>query len=147
MTSSDSERRENACGSIADGGEKILCYIKYDYNNMQTRCDKNDNEPGVLCSGLVIRGTSSDLNRTYDSWNPSPTSVNSGGVSFSYLRKDSKFSRLAYNYVTGFIFYPFLETPRSYHAIVKSRVFCFIGNGIVRKYLSSKYCLSWLNVA
>lgn len=110
-TSPDNERRENACESISSAGEKTLCYINYDYNNTTMRCDQNDNEPGLLCSGIVIRGTDSNLNRTYHSWNPSPLSVKSGGVSFSYFRKDSKFKRLAYLYTTGFIFYPVNFTP------------------------------------
>ena len=110
-SSVDSERRERACGDITSVGEKTLCYIRYDYSNTPPRCNENDNEPGVLCSGVVFRGTDDDLNRDYYSWNPSPASVQSGGVSFSYLRKDSKFTKLAYLYQTGFIFHPVNFTP------------------------------------
>jgi len=115
----DNERRENACGNITSAGEKTLCYIRYDYSNTPSRCNESDNEPGVLCSGVVFRGTDDDLNRGYYSWNPSPASVTSGGVSFSYLRKDSKFSKVAYNYETGFIFYPVNFTPSTKDNTIK----------------------------
>ncbi|KGT94078.1 hypothetical protein NG99_10860 [Erwinia typographi] len=115
----DYEKRERACGSVTDRGDKILCYIKYDYSNTAVRCDQDDNKPGVLCSGVIFRGTDSDLNRSFHSWNPSPTSVISGGVSFSYLRKDSSFNKTAYGYVTGFIFYPMLFTPVGMDSSIK----------------------------
>lgn len=115
----DSERRENACGNITSVGEKTLCYIRYDYNNTPSRCNENDNEPGVLCGGVVFRGTSDDINRDYYSWNPSPASVQSGGVSFSYLRKDSAFTQIAYSYDTGFIFYPVNFTPSTKDNTIK----------------------------
>ncbi|WP_434086437.1 hypothetical protein [Photorhabdus laumondii] len=60
--------------------------------------------PAFLCSGVILRGTihSND----YKFWQPSPSSIKSGGVSFSYLRKDAKFKRLAYGYKNGFIIFP-----------------------------------------
>lgn len=115
----ETERRERACENVTSSGEKTLCYIKYDYNNTQIRCNQNDSEPGVLCTGVVFRGTDSDLSRSYYSWNPSPASVTSGGVSFSYLRKDSKFNRLAYLYSSGFIFYPVNFTPKNKDNTIK----------------------------
>lgn len=115
----ENQRRENACGEIKSHGKKTLCFINYDYNNTQMRCNQNDMEPGVLCSGIVFRGTDNDLDRSYYSWNPSPSSIKSGGVSFSYLRKDSKFNRLAYLYTTGFIFYPAKFTPKNKDSTIK----------------------------
>lgn len=111
-TSVDIERRERSCGGVVPDGKKTLCHIKYDYNNTTYRCNQNNNEPGFLCSGVLMRGTDNDLNRTYYSWNPSPLSVKSGGVSFSFLREDAKFSKLAYLYTTGFIFFPNEFTPK-----------------------------------
>lgn len=41
-------------------------------------------------------------------WEPNPAS---NGVSFSYLRGDAKFRKLAYSYDAGFIFYPIFNAP------------------------------------
>jgi len=111
--------RENQCNDIATKGEKVLCFIKFDYNSDPSRCDQDDNKPGFMCSGIIIRGTTSDLNRDYYSWNPSPASVESGGVSFSFLRKDSRFKKLAYDYVNGLIFYPADFTPQGKDSTIK----------------------------
>lgn len=92
-------------------GVKTACRLTADYNATLSECGKNGNAPAFVCSGILIRGTDSNLNRNYYSWNPSPKSVKSGGVSFSYLRKDSPFQRFAYGYVSGFIFHPQEYTP------------------------------------
>ncbi|WP_139375551.1 hypothetical protein [Serratia marcescens] len=42
-------------------------------------------EPAYLCSGVMFKGT--NPSERYNSWDPSPASVKSGGVFFSYLRK------------------------------------------------------------
>lgn len=63
------------------------------------------NNPAFLCSGILFRGTQAST--AYHSWNPSPGSQQRGGVSFSFLRADSKFSRLAYGYTNGLIFKPY----------------------------------------
>ncbi|KAB0507137.1 MULTISPECIES: hypothetical protein [Pseudomonas] len=65
--------------------------------------------PAFLCSGIVLRSTVPSTQ--YSSWNPSPHSQQSGGVSFSFLRKDSKFRDLVFGQINGFIFYPVLATP------------------------------------
>jgi hypothetical protein len=66
--------------------------------------------PAFLCSGVLIRGTR--YSTAYHSWDPSPTSLKDGGISFSYLRKDSKFDKLAFGYNNGVIFYPIFGAPK-----------------------------------
>ncbi|MEB0041095.1 hypothetical protein [Pseudomonas sp. MH10] len=75
------------------------------YHDTRENCGK-DSMPAFLCTGIDLRGTQASTQ--YDSWNPSPTAVKVGGVSFSYLRSDYKMMRLAYNYTNGFILYPVL---------------------------------------
>ncbi|MFQ6287580.1 N-acyl homoserine lactonase [Yersinia enterocolitica] len=88
------------------------------YHNSSSNCG-SANKPAFLCSGIMLRGTvPSNL---YHSWDPSPASVTSGGVSFSYLRKDAKFNRLAYGYKNGFIIYPHNNTPTN---LLKIEVLC-----------------------
>lgn len=65
--------------------------------------------PAFLCTGVMLRAT--ETNPAFFPWDPSPASIASGGVSFSWLRVDDNFARLAYGYGNGFIFYPVLDTP------------------------------------
>jgi hypothetical protein len=67
-------------------------------------------KPAFLCSGVLIRGT--QFSTAYHSWDPSPLSVQDGGISFSYLRTDAKLARLAYGYNNGLIFYPDFGAPQ-----------------------------------
>jgi len=53
----------------------------------------------------MIRGTSYREGRY--AWDNSPANHESGGVSFSYLRKDSVYRKLAYGYTNGYIFEPY----------------------------------------
>jgi hypothetical protein len=89
-------------------GAETAQYLTEDYANTAESCDGT--LPAFLCSGVVFRGTGA-FSTSYHSWDPSPASQTSGGVSFSYLRKDSKYSHLAYNYNNGFIFYNVFWTP------------------------------------
>jgi hypothetical protein len=57
----------------------------------------------------MIRAT--ETNPQFLPWDPSPASETSGGVSFSWLRKDNGFSNMVYNYNNGLIFYPSFDTP------------------------------------
>ena len=94
-------------GSVAlvgVAGNKVAQQLTDNYNNLAPDCGSATN-PAFRCSGVMLRGTMHSSQ--YHSWNPSPASVSSGGVSFSYLRKDSKFSKLAYGYSNGLIFVPY----------------------------------------
>lgn len=89
-------------------GQQIADYMNVDYNNVVENCG-SASRPAFLCSGVLFRATNPDT--SYNSWDPSPASVSSGGVSFSFLRKDSKFSKLAYGYLNGFVLYPYSYAP------------------------------------
>ncbi|EFE97283.1 hypothetical protein [Serratia odorifera] len=79
------------------------------YYNTAKDCG-SDSKPAFLCSGVIFRGT--QHSNQYKFWQPSPKSVQQGGVSFSYLRQDAKFQRLAYGYNNGFILYPIFGAPK-----------------------------------
>lgn len=78
------------------------------YQDTRTNCG-TASMPAFLCSGIVLRSTVPSAD--YSSWNPSPHSQQSGGVSFSFLRKDSKFRDLVFGQINGLIFYPVLANP------------------------------------
>lgn len=86
-------------------GETTAAHLTERYNDVRVNCGK-PSQPSFLCNGVLIRGT--DFETAYHSWDNSPNNHRSGGVSFSYLRRDSKFDRLAYSYNNGYIFLPVL---------------------------------------
>lgn len=78
------------------------------YYNTPQDCG-GPSRPAFLCSGVIFRGTR--YSTAYHSWDPSPRSVQNGGVSFSYLRADARFDKLAYGYHNGFTVYPIFGAP------------------------------------
>lgn len=82
----------------------VAAELTAQYRDTRADCG-NSSSPAFLCSGILFRGTQAST--AYHSWNPSPGSQQRGGVSFSFLRADSKFSRLAYGYTNGLIFKPY----------------------------------------
>ena len=82
-----------------NNGKTIANMLTNSYNNIVDDC--GEGKPAYLCSGVTLRGTSPKLGRF--ALDPSPSSIQSGGVSFSWLRKDAKFRKLSFNYGNGFI--------------------------------------------
>ncbi|KNH29836.1 halovibrin HvnA [Pseudomonas syringae] len=92
----------------AQSGATVATNLTNRYNDVRRDCGK-PSMPAFLCRGIILRSTvpSND----YSSWNPSPHSVKSGGVSFTFLGKDAKFKNLVFGQKNGFIFYPVLSKP------------------------------------
>ena len=81
-------------------GDQAVADLRRWYDDTRSDCG-GATSPAFLCSGVMLRATANSAN--YLPWNPNP---NSTGVSFSWIRKDTNFSKLAYGYGNGFIFYP-----------------------------------------
>lgn len=92
----------------ASGEQLVLTLSRY-YDDAIQNCGSSQ-EPAFKCSGITLRAT--ETNPSFFPWNPSPGSQTRGGVSFSWLRIDSNFSRSAYHYPNGFIIYPEHFTPQ-----------------------------------
>lgn len=90
----------------AGTGPEIAAYLTEAYHNKESMCRNNPSAPAFLCSGVILRAT--QYSTQFHFWNPNPAST---GVSFSYLRADAKFSKLAYGYNNGFILYPYFFKP------------------------------------
>ncbi|MET1070108.1 MAG: halovibrin HvnC [Pseudomonas prosekii] len=90
-------------------GQAVATQLTTLYGRKFANCNKSDSQPAFLCSGVTLRVTVKDP--AYKVWDPSPVSVKSGGVSFSYLRADANFGRLAWGYGNGYILYPIFEAP------------------------------------
>jgi hypothetical protein len=79
-------------------GEQIAGDLNARYNDTRPVCD--DSKPAYYCSGIALRAT---VNGDYDPWNPSPSGERVGGVSFSYMRKDTYITDFLYN--SGFLLF------------------------------------------
>ncbi|URL59765.1 hypothetical protein IM816_06650 [Luteibacter flocculans] len=80
-------------------GEKAVADLRRWYQDTRSDCG-GSTAPAFLCTGLMLRSTTSG---NFLPWNPNPSST---GVSFSWLRADTNFADLVFNYTNGFIFYP-----------------------------------------
>lgn len=65
-------------------GEQVAADLNTRYEDTRTTCDNNT--PAYYCNGVMSRGT---INSTYDPWDPSPTQITKGSISFTYLRRDA----------------------------------------------------------
>ncbi|AGK51619.1 bacterial Ig-like domain family protein [Burkholderia thailandensis MSMB121] len=93
---------------LVERGPEAAVQLNGWYNRTDLNCG-NPDRPSFQCSGVMLRAT--ETNPAFLPWDPSPGSIQSGGVSFSWLRMDNNFSSLVFNYSNGFIFYPALDTP------------------------------------
>lgn len=105
---------ESAAVGTMGGGTGVLSVdgpvtakeIQDSYNRADVYCNNKPSQPAFLCSGVLLRATENST--AFHAWNPNPNSL---GVSFSYLRSDSNFSKLAYGYTNGFILYSIFGAP------------------------------------
>lgn len=116
---SDGAAVEVGASANAVSGAQLAVELEKRYRDTRDNCGAAS-KPAFLCSGLLVRGT--EPSTQFDAWNPSPTSVANGGISFTYLRSDYKVKRLAYTYDSGLIFYPILSTPPGKQLI---EILCF----------------------
>lgn len=86
----------------AGEGTDVAWLMNYYYSRTLEDC--GEGRPLDQCSGLRIRGT--DSMQAFEPWDPSPSSVKSGGVSMSVLRKDMKYEDLGLKKSNGFVLKP-----------------------------------------
>jgi hypothetical protein len=98
--------------------------MQYRYYNKSKNCpawpngpaDYQANAPGYpeyFCTGILLRATSPSKEPKggwvpEDKSLPGNSSVSNGGMSFSYIRTDTKFYRLAFNFSNGFTLMPLM---------------------------------------
>ena len=95
----------------ADQGSDTVNRLNQLYNDTRQDCG-GPSKPAFLCSGLLFRATWPSTD--YQFYSVSPKSQASGGVSASYLRKDSKYRKLAYGLKSGFIFDTIFGNPKDH---------------------------------
>lgn len=118
----------------ARGLETIITLYSY-YNAVAADCG-GPGLPAVLCSGVPLRATENVPNGT--PWEPSDSAIESGGVSFSWLRQDLNFSLLPISRTNGFFFYPKLRTPPDKNGGID--VLCAFPNDGLTTYRNEQGC-------
>ncbi|WP_460090776.1 halovibrin HvnC [Pseudomonas sp. S2_E02] len=111
-TQSPVEQGVSNSPNVAMTGPQVVELLNQLYNSKFVNCHESANQPAFLCSGIILRVTDKQPGETHHVWNPSPTSIKNGGVSFSFLRADSKFGRLAWGKGNGLMLYPIFGAPQ-----------------------------------
>lgn len=83
--------------NTVSSGDAIVAAMNIRYSDTRAACPNN--LPAYYCGGVTIRTT---FNENYDPWDPSPLAIQLGGISFSYMRKDTRVTDLYHN--SGFTF-------------------------------------------
>ncbi|WP_086632806.1 hypothetical protein, partial [Commensalibacter intestini] len=87
-----------------DRGVTIADELNVNYNNIVDNCGSKK-KPAYECSGILFRQAS--YSSSSHVWDPNAKSIQYGGISFSYLRKDIHFKNFLHsNRSSGFIYYP-----------------------------------------
>lgn len=112
-----------------NNGPQVLADLRRLYASTPVNCG-SDTRPGFLCSGIIMRDA--DYSTSFHAWDPSPTQISKGGVSFIYIRKDSKF--LMYSgFTKGYMIYPEFERPTNKMSLMIECLFPMDGGSDVRK--------------
>ena len=80
-------------------GQQLVDELNAQYENQDEMCAGN--KAAFYCSGVLIRTVNDDP--AFHAWNPSPSAMRLGGVSFSYMRLGLDMNRLQGNRTQGFI--------------------------------------------
>lgn len=88
-------------------GDQAVAELYQQYYDTANACRSG---AALNCTGVMLRAV--EYSPAYHSWDPSPKSRESGGVSFSWLREDSTFNKLAFKLKAGFLAYPKELAPK-----------------------------------
>ena len=94
-------------------GEEAANDLNTRYNDVRASCQNN--QPAYYCSGVTLRST---VHGNYDPWDPSPSGVKVGGVSFSYMRKDT--------YITDFLYSSGFLLLDQEHALSENKALTYL---------------------
>lgn len=90
------------------------------FYDKRTECFNRNNakKPAYQCSGILIRGVKDGHS---PAWRMKPGNAQRTSFSVAFLREDTPFDSMPFNYNTGFIIYPHLSTPKKKNSY---RVYC-----------------------
>jgi len=90
-------------------GSEVAAAIQARYDDERTTmCAGSDTAPSFLCSGVILRSTAYPFDGHV--WDPKGSSnPKPGGISFSWMRRDAQFKKVAHRYAQGFVLVPVLK--------------------------------------
>ncbi|SFW32616.1 HvnC protein [Luteibacter sp. UNCMF366Tsu5.1] len=90
-------------------GIAVAATIQARYDDERTTtCAGSDTAPSFLCSGVILRSTV--YPSTGHVWDPKgAANPKPGGISFSWMRRDAQFNKVAHRYAQGFLLVPVLK--------------------------------------
>lgn len=95
-------------GAAQIASANVASDLSTNYSKVVENCG-SVNRPGFLCSGVLLRFT--NTNKKYHTWDPSPTSIETGGTSFMFLRRDIDIKLYFQGKTSGIIYYPSMLKP------------------------------------
>lgn len=101
----------SASGETEDSHTEIEVQLENKYYSDDDICvgeflnNKYEELPAYQCSGVMLRGVRSNLPEGLNAWDPYPAG-RTLDTSFSFFRSDIRSTRLAWDYVFGFIILP-----------------------------------------
>jgi len=104
-------------GGAGVDGQRVAAQLNERYSNTSNDCA---GQAAYYCNGVLVRVMSATT--SYKAWNPSDASIRSGGVSFTYLRKDTGVTQVAWDKAQGIVFKAYTPTPPS--GTVSVRLLC-----------------------
>jgi len=99
----------NSFNSFAESGIDVAQALEQRYKSNIEICPSGATL--YECSGIIARMVKVPDAHEYDVWDPSPSSIERNGVSFSFIRED--ISRRVIGGDGGFIFYPKESLPKN----------------------------------
>lgn len=95
-----------ATTSLDERGRQAVIELRRWYDSVSDDCGGPD-KPGYLCSGIVLRTTSSS---NFLPWEPTDSQIAKGSVAFSWVRRDNTFGK-PFGNQNGMILYPPQAVP------------------------------------
>lgn len=92
-------------------------------NRFYSTEDTCGDRAAFYCNGILLRAT--DASTAFHAWDPSPTSVRTGAVSFSFFRNDLQSTRLQSSRTQGFILLPSEDMSAKYYPVSVSCSFAY----------------------
>lgn len=84
-------------------GRNIAMMMRMQYYSAANEC--TDGEPAYACSGIMLRALNG-FSTNWHAWDPSPLADRDGTMSFSWLRRDTKFKGFAFDHDSGYVLFP-----------------------------------------
>lgn len=89
-------------------GRNMALIMRSQYRSTVNECLSG--EPAYACSGIMLRALNG-FSTQWHAWEPSPLADRDATMSFSWLRRDTKFKGFAFGHDSGYVLFPASSHP------------------------------------